>query len=158
MQCSGKIWCTFYLFLISLFIFTNVASAFNWDKCNDFIAEKWDFMGSAIFFSTSGFTSSTGDCAMNGIAKHDKKVFIAYNIEKIKVDSARGGGKYLSAYAALSGCSKLATLSLGNNLQNNFLQVFGSTAKEHSPREVYERIEGLISNDPELRVDCKPKA
>jgi hypothetical protein len=145
--------------LTSLFIFTNVASAFNRDTCSDYIDSfNIDFLGIPFLFSTSGFTLSTGDCAMIGIAKHDKKVFIAYNIEKIKVDAARGGGKYLSAYAALSGCSRLATLSLGNNLQNNFLQVFGSTTSEHSSKEIYEQIEGIISNDPELRVDCKPKA
>ena len=49
---------------------------------------------------------------MLGSVVHAKKVFVAYNLDHLRSDAARGGGEYLSAYSYLSGCSETASQSL----------------------------------------------
>lgn len=141
------------LLIISIILFSSSCLAYNHSKCRKTLHSSFLFGG---VMSTSSFVSSTGDCAMIGMAEHDKKVFIAHNLDQITIDAARGQGEYLSAYASLSGCSKSASEKFGNTLQNNFTKVFGQKL-DHSPEQTYGRIEGVISNDPELRKLCRPQ-
>lgn len=147
------------IILVVIFLNSTTCFAFNWDKCKKVFKGSNNLItaSTAATGSSSSYISSTGDCAMIGMAAHDKKAFIAHNLDHIQSDSARGQGEYLSAYATLSGCSKAGSKKLGNTLQSNFSRVFGDKV-EYSAKQAYERIESLISDDPKLRISCKPKA
>lgn len=138
------------LFVLLLTI-TN-AHAFNWDKCDRFLGKASGLYGGVA--STSSFITSTGDCSMIGMASHDKKVFIAHNLDHLQSDSARGDGEYLSAYATLSGCNEIGYERLKNALQANFSEIYGQDVVDHSPKKAYERIEKLILSDSVLKNSC----
>ena len=91
---------------------------------------------------------------MLGETVHQKKLFIAFNLDHIQTDVARGGGEYISAYSYLSGCSETASQKLIKALRGNFTQVFGEQL-EYDPERAYRQIEQLIFDDHELRIDCK---
>ena len=137
--------------IVSLF-FSTQSHAFDWDKCNSDM-EKYP-VGIDVFILSSQFSSSWGGCSMLGDVVHDKKLFIAYNLDHLRSDSARGAGEYLSAYSYLSGCSETASQKLIKLLRSNFTQVFGQQL-EYPPKQAYEQIEQLIFDDPELRIGCK---
>lgn len=137
--------------LLLLLGIVNSIYAFNSSKCSKITN---GVLGGLL--STTSYVFSTGDCAMIGMAEHDKKVFIAHNLDQMTIDAARGQGEYLSAYASLSGCSKSASEKFGNTLQSNFTKVFGHKL-DHSPEQAYGKIEGVISNDPDLKKLCRPQ-
>lgn len=99
--------------------------AFNWQKC-----KSWGKKHSVPIFpiegltSTSSFFTSTGDCAMIGQAEHDQKVFLAMNLDKIKLDSARGGGEYLEAYAHIANIRKEDQAIYFAKIQKNYSSIF----------------------------------
>jgi len=139
------------IILITLFS-SSYLSAFNWDKCT----RKYKNPVLGLPISTTSFVSSTGACAMISMAAHDKKVFIAHNLNNLQSDSARGDGEYLSAYASLSGCNKITSERLKKSLQTNFTDVFGHNV-DNLPERAYEEIEELIFADPILKLGCKIK-
>lgn len=143
----------FVLFIFTIISFSN-SEAIDWQKCSINVASRGNGIGLTV--STSSYLSSIGDCAMIGVAEHDKKIFIAQNLDQLKVDSARGQGEYLDAYASLSGCSKYATQKLGIAIQRNFTSVYGSKL-EYTAEKSYGQIEELISKDPKLSKSCKPR-
>lgn len=102
------------------------AFAFNWNKCNSNLARSRNtsFWGSNFSTSSSQFTTSTGDCAMIGQVEHDQKVFLALNLDKIKIDAARGGGEYLEAYTQVAQMSKLDLQNYFAKVQRNYSFIF----------------------------------
>lgn len=115
------------------------AYSFNWSKCNRMI-DHHGFGYVGISSSATSYLSSTGDCAMIGEPLHDKKVFIARNFDQIKVDSALGQGKYLSAYSSLIGCN---SSDLSKLFQLNYIEIFGSE-KVKKPKEAFESMELVL--------------
>lgn len=98
----------------------NSAFAFNWNKCKRFMnRDPNDLFGIDFTTSTSQWSSSSGDCSMIGEKSHDEKVFFAQNFEEIKIDVARGGGEYLSAFNSYSSCQ-----GQDRELQSNYENIF----------------------------------
>lgn len=141
--------------LLTLFTVINVSYAFDWDKCR-----KQEILGGAGFMafsvSSTQFTSSWGGCAMIGMAEHDKKVFLVQNFENIKIDSARGTGEYIEAYAIVSMCDHKARNELSRAFQKNFTYIYGDSV-EKQPEQVYESMERVIKMDSTLSVGCNRK-
>ncbi|MCK5073797.1 MAG: DUF3015 family protein [Bacteriovoracaceae bacterium] len=125
--------------------------AFNWKKCRKNFSRDWGIGLLTASGSSSSYISSTGDCAMIGMAEHDKKVFIAQNLDNLQIDIARGQGEYLDAYAALSGCHQSEYFN--KILQGNYKTIFGKNI-DHSPKEVYEATNELIKSSTELNGTC----
>ncbi len=76
----------FYLYLFMfLIIGISNSEAIDWQKCSINVASRGNGIG--FTFSSSSYLSSTGDCAMIGLSEHDKKVFIAQNVNQLIFDS-----------------------------------------------------------------------
>ncbi|MCR9204076.1 MAG: DUF3015 domain-containing protein [Halobacteriovoraceae bacterium] len=137
------------LFVGSLFSLDSLP--YNHRKCT--LAYK-DYYPFGMSTSTSGFMSSTGDCALIGSIKERKQQFLAYNLEHMANDISRGQGEYLTAYSQLLGCSPVGNKQLGKSLQDNFGLLF-NTNSTSSPEKAYKKIEDLILDDPILNKSCK---
>lgn len=61
---------------------------------------------------------------MIGQVEHDQKVFLALNLDKIKIDAARGGGEYLEAYTQVAQMSKLDLQNYFAKVQRNYSFIF----------------------------------
>jgi len=137
--------------LIFVCFTSNQLLAFNWDNC---VRAKRNMVPPLdLFLSSSGYLSSTGDCAMIGIANHDRKVFLAHNLDQIQNDSARGGGEYLQAYSQLSGCNLDASRKLSIILKENFIKIYGVDGSKQ-PQEIYESMEEIMKSDPNISSGC----
>lgn len=103
-------------------IVSSCAYSFNWKKCD----RNWleETMGAGVIVSTTSFISSTGDCAMIGEKSHDEKVYFAQNFEEIKIDVARGGGEYLTAFTKYGNCSNFDLMKFSKNAQENFEVIY----------------------------------
>lgn len=141
-----------FILFVTMGILTTGYS-FDSKKCFDSLARSLYHPG-AVSTSTIEFSSSWGKCAMIGSIKERKQQFIAFNLDELKVDSARGNGEYAEAYANLSGCPQRANKTFSGVLQDNFTQIYGDHA-DHDPEAVYNLIEQIISSDPTLSKDCK---
>lgn len=140
--------------IIFLTIIVFSCLGFDWNKCKK---AAGPYTVGAITVSTSSFLSSTGGCAMIGIAEHDKKVFLVNNFENLKIDSAIGAGKYLSNYAILAKCNKKSANMFPKVFHKNFIKIYGAK-NNNTPKEVYRNIENIIANDPILSIGCKIKS
>lgn len=89
---------------------------FNWNICRKY-ATRGNGLG--YFLSTTSYVTSTGDCAMIGEKSHDEKIFFAQNFDEIKIDVARGGGEYLSAFNSYSNCQ-----GQNRELQSSYESIF----------------------------------
>lgn len=146
-----------FLYILLVSLFSSKAFSFNWEKCSRFFDRAHPV--TSIFYvmsSSSQFSISTGDCAMIGMAAHDRKVFLSYNLENIQTDSARGYGEYITAYALLSGCNEAGRKALPTHFQKNFIQIFGEGV-EKKPKAIYESMEYLIQTNPMTSKHCKLK-
>ncbi len=134
--------------------------AYSWKKCKK--GDSWagagayGFLIGNMLLSTMEFSTSTGGCAMIGMVGHDKKVFIAQNLEQLKLESVLGAGEYISAYATIAGCSREASLILFNELQNNYDTIYG---KDYLLpfNQVHNNIEKLIKHNEILSKSCRIK-
>lgn len=137
-----------YKILISiiLLLLSTQSYAYNWDKCKRDVYPKYDFWGLgngiAFFTSSSQWSSSTGACSMLGQIEDQKKYFIAQNLDNLIIDSARGNGEYVYAYAELAGCSRNARQKYSGFLQKYFTIIYGETL-DNSAEQVYEKLETL---------------
>jgi len=89
--------------------------------------------------STTSFISSTGDCAMIGQTEHDQKLFLAMNLEHIKLDSARGAGEYLNSFAHLAKLTISETNTFSRLIQKNYSFIF----KDNDVNGIYARIKSI---------------
>jgi hypothetical protein len=125
------------------------ARAFNYRRCMDRGIGNAYFGGQLT--STTQFSSSWGPCTMIGAAPlEQRRLFIASTIDSIKLDSARGGGEYLTTMASLYGCDKNGALDFGPIVQRHYLEIFGEEG-ENSPEYVRTQVEGLIRRVPSLK-------
>lgn len=125
--------------------------AFNYNKC-------FSKGGSGIItlpISLSQFVSSTGDCSAVGRLEQKKKLFFAYNLNKLKSDFSKGGGEYAMAYAELHGCGVLAQKSYGRIMQDLYQSV--NALSEKDTDKSYEALEKLIKENKLLKNECKGK-
>jgi len=73
---------------------------------------------------------------MIGQIEHDQKLFLAINLDQVKLDSARGGGEYLDSYAQLGKLASEEKLMLFRFIQKNYAFVF----KNNDIEAIYWRI------------------
>lgn len=107
-------------FLLLLFVFAaGRVHGFNWERCQSII-NKSSFQGEGVFTSTSGYSSSTGECSMLGKSEHDTKVFYLDNNPKIIDDIAKGHGEYLNSFLKIMGCSSKEYAGVSSELKNRF--------------------------------------
>lgn len=125
--------------------------AFDMEKCSRAMPKA----GAYIFglpFSISSFISSTGSCAMIGEASYDRKVFIAYNLDKIQVDAARGGGEYLSVMASLYSCNSSDAKVLFKLMQENYGETFDH---RNNGQDATSEIDRLVNEFESKIRSCK---
>lgn len=128
----------FKLLFIIIFTFPSISYSFNAKKCDQGAGKSFLF-GSLI--STTSFISSTGDCAMIGQAEHDQKLFLAMNLDQVKLDSARGGGEYLDSFAHLAKLTTSETKTFSKLIQQNFSFIF----KDDNVNAIYWRLRSIKS-------------
>jgi len=127
----------FKLLLIIFFTLPSISYSFNAKKCDQGAGRSFLF-GSLM--STTSFISSTGDCAMIGQTEHDQKLFLAINLEHVKLDSARGGGEFLKSYIHLGKLSEQEEeLSIFKQIQKNYAFIF----KDDDINAIYLRIKSI---------------
>lgn len=145
------------LSLLILFVYANDSLAFNWHACKQAMWVKhkygYGFLIGETAVSSSSYISSTGECAALGLIEARKQQFIAFNLDKIKVDSARGAGEYIEAYASLSGCPSDSRIMFSALLKRNYLQIYGQN-EEQEPEKIYTTIDEIIKSDPILSSVC----
>lgn len=118
--------------------------AFNSKKCFNYLYEGETVVGARGLVSSSQSFSSWGECSMLGSADFQKQLFLAQNLEPLKIDSAKGHGEYLHAYLNLSGCSQDSLKYTDSIIQKNFIKVYGEDLN-NPPQKIYEQLETLLN-------------
>ena len=143
--------------MIFIFITSYNTWAFKWDNCRKLF---WSG-GSGIFAvttapaSTASYVSSTGKCsALAQTDEGQKKIFIGVNIEQLKIDSARGAGEHIEAYAYLSQCDGKSAKELPIIFRENFFQIYGENL-DKSVDEIYDSMEMIMKSDLIISSGCK---
>lgn len=141
--------------LLLSFAFLNFNSyAFNWKECKSKrFRSGVQILGLFEASSSSAeFSTSTGDCAMIGVVKHDRKVFMAYNLDKIQIDAARGKGDYLSTLASLYRCQAGDVEVFSRRMQMNYSKLFNS---ENNSQKSSLQIDNLVLESQTKMKSCK---
>lgn len=131
----------------------NTGFSYDHDRCEKGVEKYKTFIFMDVFSSTSQFVSSTGACRMIGMTEHGKKLFLVQNFESMKIDSARGAGEYIEAYASISMCNKDASNELSKAFQKNFVRIYGESV-EREPEQVYGAMEAIMNYNPILQHGC----
>ena len=124
-----------WFFIVGL-VFTQQAFGFNLDKCSKITVSA---IGSLI--STLGYVSSSGDCSAMGEVNKFKKEFIAVNLDKIKMDSAKGNGEYLLAYSKLADCSSKDGAAFMASTQKEYQSIYNF----NDPKSIYSKLEAQVN-------------
>ena len=82
-------------------------------------------------------------------------LFPSHDIEALMIESAKGEGECLSAYAVLSGCNEVGKNLIGKTLQQNFQNIWGDGFNDDVDK-VHLKINNILQNDPLLSKECKP--
>lgn len=143
------------LYVFFILMFSVQVNAFNWNKCEQRMHREWP--GADLLSSTSSYLSSTGDCAMIGQIEYDKKVFIAENLDTLKIESAQGSGEYISTYAMLSGCDQKSAKAFAPFVKKHFYEIYGRDLS-NPPEKIYEQMESLLSSDAMLGKSCSSRS
>jgi len=76
---------------------------------------------------------------MIGQTEHDQKLFLAMNLDHIKIDAARGAGEYLISFAHLAKLTALETKAFSKFIQKNYTFIF----KDNDIDRIYNRIKSV---------------
>ncbi|MFT6069644.1 MAG: hypothetical protein ACJAT2_001575 [Bacteriovoracaceae bacterium] len=131
-------------------MYSGVSFAYDGSKCMGALKKggSWGWLT-----SSSQFLSSWGQCSMIGLAPQERpKFFVAQNVDKLIIDSAKGEGEYLASFSKLASCDAYTSQKLPDRLQNNLKQIYGDDL-QNDAQEVYKRISELVRADKEL--SCK---
>lgn len=128
---------------------------FKWGPCKkDMERNRIPFgYGTQFSTSTSQFASSSGACAMLGKADHDSKVYVLHNIEKMKIDFARGYGEYAMAFASIYGCNNRAQIAFSGIIKNKF-SVLEENNTDKALERNYEMLVNEIKTNPVMAQSC----
>ncbi|MFP5492922.1 MAG: DUF3015 family protein [Bacteriovoracia bacterium] len=137
--------------IVLLFLIFEHAYAFDNKKCSRIMVGG---SGLGVFLSTSSYVSSTGDCAMMGQVDHDKKVFIAYNHDKLIDDFAKGSGEYSRSFARLHGCNKIGQERYPVFMKKHFKDV-SRLNFESDFEKSFEKVESYFKTDAVLKSSCR---
>lgn len=146
-----------FIFLIFCIFLIRDSYAFNWNVCRASIMGPGDITGIPGITSTTQFTSSWGECRMIGQIDNDQKVFIAQTWNQLQIDSSKGNGEYINAFAVLSGCNENGAIVLKHEMQKNFQQIYGKEL-DSSVEETHQEIKKLFINNEALKKNCAIKS
>lgn len=135
-------------FFVSAFILTDSTHAFNWEECNKTLSRPGNWVGVYGLTSMTQWSSSWGECSMIGEVSHDRKIFLAQNIDKLQVDIARGDGEYLQALAELYECPAKNYSDFARTLKDNYSNIF------HLSQRNISKVDGFILNSFEIKNAC----
>ena len=141
-------------FLI-LFVSISLLYGFNWNRCKqEMRRNRVPFgFGTDLMTSTSGFTSSTGQCAMIGETEHDKKVYFVHNFDKMKDDFAKGYGEYSSSFAKMHGCGTEQQRHFSKIMKLRYQELI-SIESQNSPETTFKYLEEKFQYDIILKTGC----
>ncbi len=138
------------IYFVLLFLSTQ-AFSFNMDKCHKVALRG---VGIGYVVSTSSFISSTGDCSMLGLVKHDQKLFIAQAYEPLQIDIARGSGDFSTAFADISKCNSLGKIVLKRALQKNYGKIY-QDANFEDVEKTHSEILNVMKSDQVIIKNCQ---
>lgn len=81
--------------------------------------------------STTGLTYSTSSKNKKKTKKATLKKFVAYNLDNLSIDIAKGSGEYLNALAEIIEVSDSSKERFYSNLKKNFDSIFPSAEVDH---------------------------
>lgn len=115
-----------YVFLVVCnLIVMNQVYGFSWQQCERGVIAKSTVFGEMWFYSSSQFTTSTGECAAIGYhSKENKELFYAQNDLELQLDIAKGEGAYVSELTAIYGCDNIEQVK--RDLNQNYSQIYNS--------------------------------
>lgn len=103
---------------------------------------------------TFGITTGTSNCTSGGVAKVEKEqeLFAEVNLDDLARDMAKGEGEYLTAYAAVLGCSAESQDAFAATTQANYEKIFNSA--DATPVEVISSTKSVLRSDASLAASC----
>lgn len=157
--CAIRIFRRDMRFLVLLFSAFMVGDSYGFDrdKCARYFHRNIDVSGGRGVITTTQFTSSWGECRMIGQVDNDQKVFMAQAWNQLQIDTAKGNGEYLNAFATLSVCNQAGAGVLKNEMQKNFQQIYGNEL-DNSVEEAHEQIKNIFNGNEVLKKNCTTKS
>lgn len=103
---------------------------------------------------TFGMTFGTSNCTKHSIVKNEVEdlKFATENYFEIAADTAKGDGKFLTAYSELMGCHGVNTVKFKTKMKSNFSNLFKSV--EILPEDLVKETYRVILTDEELLKAC----
>ena len=103
---------------------------------------------------TLGMTSGTSNCTQHSIVLHEKESlhFATQNYYELKGETAKGQGRYLSAFAQTIGCGSKAQDRFNTSIKAAYPNIFPADAQ--NPEKALTEVYKMILTDPELTSQC----
>jgi Protein of unknown function (DUF3015) len=99
---------------------------------------------------TFGMSTGTLGCEQDGVVmrEHEKDVYVAANIDQIKLDMARGGGEYLATLASLMSVAPADQAAFFTLTKDRFADVAGPADSDAAA--LLARLDEALAADPVL--------
>jgi hypothetical protein len=97
---------------------------------------------------TFGMSTGTLGCEQDGVVmrEHEKDMYVAANMDQIKLDMARGGGEYLATLASLMAVAPEDQAAFFTLTQDRFAEVAAPT----DAKALLARLDEALAADPVL--------
>jgi hypothetical protein len=137
------------VFILS-FCFVESCYSFNWEKCKRIMFKEtgggWSTkIVSGITnhgISSAQFTTSTGECsAIRMSDKEEQKHYLLSNVDKVKKDSAKGDGEYLSTFLEIMNCPQIEKSKV--KIKKSFEYLFKEEINEDNYESFYQKIDNI---------------
>ncbi len=86
--------------------------------------------------------------------RRDRSRYSLINYDRLREEGARGRGEYLTALSFYMGCPATATQKFAGSVQRKYSQLF-LPPQEFRPDTFMAKLEGIISENPVLRTQCR---
>lgn len=162
-------------------IFT-ICHSYDWDKCRREMQKEmrtggpYGGLATTTTFPTQ-YISSWGGCSVTGKPEEDRKVFFNDNYDMLRRNFSENQGEYMYAFISYYKCSKDGETEFINTVRSNYQLIFGKIYKrtiadfiypnnrsktienwdkswDVTPKESFERLEGLILNNQSVGNEC----
>jgi Protein of unknown function (DUF3015) len=99
---------------------------------------------------TFGMSTGTLGCEQDGVVmrEHEKEVYVAANMDQIKLDMARGGGEYLATLASLMAVAPADQPAFFTLTKDRFADVAGPVDSDAGA--LLARLDQALAADPVL--------
>lgn len=123
-------------------------------KENSILSSSLRATTNVVLFPTTtiGMTIGTSNCSKHKLVATEKESlhFAVNNFHELKIESARGKGEFLVAFAETIGCKKTTQEKFNSKLKTKHKDIFKNGSGESTLREVYK----VILQDRELVQSC----